>query len=1041
MKCPQCAHENPADTKFCGNCAAPLSRTDKQAEAERPANPTETMATIVTELRSGTTFAGRFEVIEELGKGGMGRVYKVYDQKTREKIALKLLKPEVAADREAIERFGNELRFARKISHRNVCRMYDLDEEKGTHFITMEYVSGEDLKSIIRMMGPMSAGKTVYIARQIAEGLAEAHRLGVYHRDLKPQNIMIDREGNVRIMDFGIARSAKVKGMTGAGVVVGTPEYMAPEQFEGREADARSDIYALGAILYEMTTGRLPFEGETFVSIALKQKTEAPRTPKEFNPQLPDDLNRLIMRCLERNREKRFQSANDILADLAKIEKGVPTTEKILPSIPTTSRQITVSFNPRKLVIPALAVLVAIAAIIAILVILPGKKIAPRATGKPTIAVVNFENKTGDKNLDKWSTGIRDLLITDLAQSKFLDVLSDSDIYGILKKFNLADASIYSTSDLVKIADAGGAQFTVNGSFLKAGDNIIINATCQKPHSRDVISPIQLTCRGFEEITARIDEMTRKIKSDLNLSQSQIAGDIDKNLGEISTPNAEAWAYYVESRRYHFRGEYDKAIPLLQKALSLDPQFIMANRALGSAYFNIGDFPKHREIFAETFELIQKHPERISDRGRYFIEQDYYAFVKPEPEWGRSLEAGRKLLALYPDDPSSNYQMAVIYTDIEDWDEALKYYEKCVGAKYRFASAYTAMAVAYRAKEVPAKAQEVLEKYLREIENTASGHQNLAYVHLSQNRLDLASRELETAEALAPDDWNNRSLREDLLFLKGDLVAAEAEYRALLEEKLPMASYYGYFGLNNLLLLEGRYAEIKKIFSFLSELSRKMGAGEAEWNSRAAIAYSLYQSGRPADAVDECQIAFSVDGGRQDFDYKRQTLHLKGFAYLGLRRIGEAEKTAEQLKALIDKGMNKKAIRLYDHLMGAIELERNDTRKALEFLERAVQSLPYGPFEKDAGFIDTLAHAYMKAGDLTKAREQYEKITTLTTGRLSNGDIYAKSFYNLGLIYEKSGDKAKARDNLRKFLDLWKNADASLPEPAEARNRLERLRF
>ena len=335
-KCPTCHSDNPETARFCANCAAPLARADTAPEAERPAGPTETMATIVTELRSGTTFAGRFEVIEELGKGGMGHVYKVYDQKTREKMALKLLKPEVAVDKEAIERFGNELRFARKISHRNVCRVYDLGEEKGTHFITMEYVSGEDLKSIIRMTGPMSPGKTVGVARQVSEGLAEAHRLGVVHRDLKPQNIMIDREGNVRIMDFGIARSAKVKGMTGAGVVVGTPEYMAPEQFEGKEADARSDIYALGVVLYEMVTGRLPFEGETFVSIALKQKTGTPRTPKEFNPQLPDDMTRLILRCLERDRERRFQSVDDILADLAKIEKGVPTTEKILPSVPPT---------------------------------------------------------------------------------------------------------------------------------------------------------------------------------------------------------------------------------------------------------------------------------------------------------------------------------------------------------------------------------------------------------------------------------------------------------------------------------------------------------------------------------------------------------------------------------------------------------------------------------------------------------------------------------------------------------------------------------
>ena len=185
MKCPQCGSDNTSDSRFCKSCAAPLIRTETPPQPERTAILTETMAIVLTELRTGTTFAGRYEVIEELGKGGMGHVYKVYDQKTREKIALKLLKPEVAADRQAIERFGNELRFARKISHRNVCRMYDLGEEAGTHFITMEYVPGEDLKSIIRMMGPMSAGKTVLIARQIAEGLAEAHRTG--RRSPRPQ--------------------------------------------------------------------------------------------------------------------------------------------------------------------------------------------------------------------------------------------------------------------------------------------------------------------------------------------------------------------------------------------------------------------------------------------------------------------------------------------------------------------------------------------------------------------------------------------------------------------------------------------------------------------------------------------------------------------------------------------------------------------------------------------------------------------------------------------------------------------------------------
>jgi serine/threonine protein kinase len=260
----------------------------------------------------------------------MGTVYRAYDKKLEEEVALKLIRPEIAANRKTIERFKNELKIARKIGHKNVCKMYDLGESSGVSFITMEYVPGEDLRSFIRRSGQLTIGKTVLLAGQIAEGLAEAHRLGVVHRDLKPGNIMIDREGSAKIMDFGIAKTAAGAGLTGEGTIIGTPEYMSPEQVERKEADPRSDIYALGVILFGMVVGSPPFEGETPFSIANKHKTEPPPIPKKLLPQIPDALNKLILRCLEKDKTKRYQTADELVADLSALEQNLPSADRAL---------------------------------------------------------------------------------------------------------------------------------------------------------------------------------------------------------------------------------------------------------------------------------------------------------------------------------------------------------------------------------------------------------------------------------------------------------------------------------------------------------------------------------------------------------------------------------------------------------------------------------------------------------------------------------------------------------------------------------------
>ena len=330
MKCPKCDFKNPEDTLYCGKCG-----TKFQSAPEPIESLTKTLQTPLEKLTRGAVFADRYEVIEELGTGGMGQVYRVLDKKIDEEMALKLLKPEIAADKKILNRFRNELKFARKIAHKNVCRMYDFNEEAGTPFITMEYVAGEDLKSFIRRSGKLTETKAIAVASDVAEGLIEAHRLGVIHRDLKPQNIMIDKLGNARIMDFGIARSTEGKGVTEKGIIIGTPDYMSPEQVEGQETDLRSDIYSLGIILYEMVAGRVPFQGETSLSVAVKHKTEKPLDPRKLNAKVSEGLSGLILKCLEKPKDRRYQKAEALLVALKKLEKDtMETSAKVMPKIP-----------------------------------------------------------------------------------------------------------------------------------------------------------------------------------------------------------------------------------------------------------------------------------------------------------------------------------------------------------------------------------------------------------------------------------------------------------------------------------------------------------------------------------------------------------------------------------------------------------------------------------------------------------------------------------------------------------------------------------
>jgi serine/threonine protein kinase len=393
--CPACRTANPSNSRFCASCAAPL----KGPGTEAASNGSKTVRASTVEMARGNRLAGRYEIIEELGQGGMGKVFKVYDHKISEVIALKLIRPEIGVQEKAIERFKNELKFTRKIAHRNICRMYDLGETDFVYYITMEYVAGEDLKRFVKRAGVLHAGKAISIARQVCEGLAEAHRDGAVHRDLKPQNIMIDQEGNAKIMDFGIARFTDMDRMTGSGVMIGTPEYMSPEQAELKEVDARADLYALGVVLFEMVTGKMPFEGNTPLSLAMKHKTEKPRNVRELNPQISVGLAAVIAKCLEKDRDKRYATADELKTALESVDKDLATVERVI--LPKNMKTKAVKEKAPQEMTPGTAdsrkkiIVIAAAAVVfvAVALILFVPKSGPKTNNEPSVPPASVETK------------------------------------------------------------------------------------------------------------------------------------------------------------------------------------------------------------------------------------------------------------------------------------------------------------------------------------------------------------------------------------------------------------------------------------------------------------------------------------------------------------------------------------------------------------------------------------------------------------------------------------------------------------------------
>ncbi len=1037
MTCPKCQFENTADTLYCGKCGTRLPSSEGDH-----LSATKTLETPLKELTVGALFAGRYQIVEDLGKGGMGRVYKALDKEIGERVALKILKPEIAADEQTIERFRNELKTARQISHKNVCRMFHLGREQGTHYITMEYVSGEDLKSTVMRVGPLSVGKTISIISQVCEGLAEAHRLGVVHRDLKPQNIMIDKEGNAKIMDFGIARSVKGRGITEAGVMIGTPEYMSPEQVDGQPADQRADIYALGIILFELLTGRVPFEGDTPFSVAYKQKNEPPPSAKKANAQIPEDLDRLILKCLLKDKTKRYQDAAEVMSDLAKLEKGLPATERfIVPRKPLTSRQVTVTFGLKKALIPA-----AITAGVVITAIVLWLVWPERAQAKQSIAVINFRNQTGDKAYDYLQEAIPNLLITSLEQSKYLSVMTWERMRDLLKQTENGDIEIIDSDLGFELCRRDGVDNIVLGSFIKAGDMFATDVKVHDVRTKALLKSASSQGQGVGSILEKqIGDLSKEIARGVGLSSRKVQAS-QARIEDLTTSSMEAYQYFLEAQEQFDKLYYDEARELYEKAIDTDAEFAIAYMGLAYAASGLGDSATRDRAYEKAYALSA----RASEKERLYIEANYAGVI--ERNQAKQLATIQELIRKYPKEKLAHHMLGQYYRGQNRLREAAWEFERAIELDPGFGLALNQLAYTVADLGDLERAVEIFGRYAGLYPEDANPVDSTAEMYFRMGRLDEAIEKYQEALSIKPDFYASAAGLAYIHALKEDYDEAMKWIdRFVTIAPSVQLKGQGYFYRSFLNFWCGRYerarVEADQLISMANAAGEKAGAVGTELFK----GWILYEQGKPELSRPLYKRWYDFNVLNPLGKNSAQALYdfYEGYVDLATGRLDEAKKKLVSFQSVLPNPENLPQPQVFRFLGGQFEGELLLRFGAVDEAIAVLEKTPYRgrppasqnivPFYVQPFPMDALARAHRAKGDIDRAISEYEKLTSFDPSRPERNWIHPKYYFRLAELYDKKGLKERAIAGYQKFLDLWKNADPEIPEVVATNKRLAAL--
>jgi tetratricopeptide (TPR) repeat protein/predicted Ser/Thr protein kinase len=654
MVCPECSYENPENSVQCEKCTTPLPLSDQTLATggqgwSVPAADGVISTTPLVQLSPGTSIGSRYEIVRLLGQGGMGAVYQAHDKELERQVAIKVIRADMAANPEILRRFKQELILARQITHKNVIRIFDLGQADGIKFITMEYIEGENLQAVLRGKKKIEPAEAANILAQVCRALEAAHHEGVIHRDLKPQNIMLDKNGRAYVMDFGIARSMLGAGMTQTGALIGTPDYMSPEQAKGQPLDARSDLFSIGIIFYEMLSGKVPFDADTTMGKLWKRTNEPARPLDELDKSIPRPLSDIVRKCLEIDPQKRFASAAELLQQI-ELWQGPAAGTRVAA--------------PRATTLPAYAKWVAAAlGVVAVAGVLVFRsKIGPQpdAPHAPvSLLIADFDNKTGDSVFDGT---LEPMLGIALEGAPFISSFSRGqarkDAARLQPGATHMDAGL---AQLVAVRE--GVSTVVTGSITQEGSGYKVYVATLDPVTGKSILTEQRTASNKQDVLAaagKLAEGLRKGLGDTTPESAQQAAAETFSAGSLEAAHA-----YAVGQDFQLAAKWDDALKAYAQAVELDPNLGRAYAGTAAVYAALGK----REDAKKYYGLAMSHIDRMTDREKFRTRSGYYLLMRNQP---KAMEELTALVSQYPADTAGHANLALAYFLGRDIKKALE---------------------------------------------------------------------------------------------------------------------------------------------------------------------------------------------------------------------------------------------------------------------------------------------------------------------------------------------------------------------------------